>query len=297
MRIEGLTLDGHACLQVDAGGPRVAVTTDIGPRILAVTLPDGTGEGLLASLPSLAIETPGRAPFRLHGGHRLWVAPEDPAVTYLPDDGPPTVERSADRVAFSELAATGIRKTMRVIPAADSVVIDHVLANEGAAPVQVAPWAITMLTPGGEAWLPRWMGRVDRGGYQANGSLVLWPYTRFADPRLALGDPIVRVLAVPGSEGRVKVGLQGRVGWAAYRRDAALLVKRFTWVEGAAYADLDASLQCYSCADFIELETLGPLVTLGPGASATHREAWSIARVDPALPMGAVLAELGLDEG
>ena len=294
MRIDQVTIDGHACLALDAAGPRVAVTTDVGPRVLSITLPDGTGEGLLASLPGLTIDTPGQAPFRMVGGHRLWAAPEVPTTTYLADDGPPDVSHASDSVTFSELQPTGLRKTLRVTPTAESVVIDHVLANEATQPTRVAPWAITMLTPGGEAWLPRFMGRSDPGGYQANGSLVLWPYTRFGDARLVPGDPVTRVLAVAGSEGRVKVGLQGRPGWAAYRRGDALLVKRVAWLEGEAYPDMDASVQCYSCGDFIEVETLGPLVTLGTGESTTHRETWTLARVDPDAPMDAVLDDVGL---
>jgi hypothetical protein len=294
VRIDEITFDDHACLSLDAGGPRVVVTTDVGPRILAVTLPDGTGKGLLASLPGLTIDTPGQAPFRMVGGHRLWAAPEVPASTYLADDDPPEVTRASDSVAFSSVQATGLRKTIRVSPTLDSVVIDHDLLNEGREPMEVAPWAITMLTPGGEAWLPRFMGRSDPGGFQANGSLVLWPYTRFDDARLVPGDPVTRVLAVAGSEGRVKVGLQGRPGWAAYRRGDAVLVKRFTWLEGEAYPDLDASVQCYSCGDFIEVETLGPLVSLRPGESTTHRETWSLHRMEPNASMGAVVRDLGL---
>lgn len=294
LRIEEVTHDGHPCLALDAGGPRVVVTTDLGPRVLALTLPDGTGAGLLASLPDLSIDAPGLPSYRMVGGHRLWVAPEDPPVTYVPDGDPPTVEQAVDSVAFSVAGGQGLRKTIRVRPTPDSVILDHVLANEGPATVEVAPWAITMLTPGGEAWLPRWMGRADPGGYQANGSLVLWPYTRLEDPRLALGDPIVRVLAVAGAEGRVKVGLQGRAGWAAYRRDDALFVKRAAWLEGERYVDLGASVQCYSSGDFIEVETLGSLVTLEPGASTVHREVWSLTCVDPATSMERVLDRLGL---
>jgi hypothetical protein len=295
LNITQITIRGHSCLALDAGGPRIAVTTDVGPRVLAATLPDGTGDGLLAAVPQLSIEPPGQPPFRMHGGHRLWSAPEVPEVTYLSDDEPVTVERAADSVGFSHhQAATGLRRTMRVTPTPDAVVIDHALRNDGTASTRVAPWAITMLTPGGEAWLPRSLDALDANGLQANGSLVLWPYTRFADPRLVPGDPVIRVRAVAGSEGRVKVGLQGRPGWAAYRLGDAVLVKRVAWLEGETYPDMDASIQCYSCGDFIEVETLGPLVTLSPGDTTVHRETWSLARVDAGAPMEAVLTSLGL---
>jgi hypothetical protein len=246
-------------------------------------------------VPQLSIETPGQAPFRMHGGHRLWSAPEVPEVTYRSDDEPVTVERAADSVAFSHhQASTGLRRTMRITPTPDSVVIDHALRNDGAATTRVAPWAITMLTPGGEAWLPRSLDALDANGLQANGSLVLWPYTRLGDPRLVLGDPVIRVRAVAGSEGRVKVGLQGRPGWATYRLGDAVLVKRVAWLEGETYPDMDASIQCYSCGDFIEVETLGPLATLSPGDTTVHRETWSLARVDAGAPMATVLTSLGL---
>ncbi len=161
--------------------------------------------------------------------------------------------------------------------------------------MRVAAWAITMLTPGGEAWLPRFLGRSDPGGFQANGSIVLWPYTRLTDARLVLGDPVIRVLAVAGSEDRTKIGLQGRPGWTAYRRGDAVLVKHVAWLDGESYPDLDASVQCYSCGDFIEVETLGPLVTLTPGESTTHRETWTLTRVDPDASMETVLGQLRLD--
>ncbi|MBX3029756.1 MAG: hypothetical protein KF809_06325 [Chloroflexi bacterium] len=295
MQVGSVQLGGHECLAIDAGGPRVVATIDAGPRVLSLTLPDGTGDGLLLLTPDLTLDVPGQGTYRLIGGHRLWAAPEDPTRTYLPDDVPVEVAQEPGSVRLSHPeAATGIRRTIVVTPTPDSIVLDHELRNEGTAPIRTAPWAITMCAPDGEAWLPRSEAPLDAGGYQANGTLVLWPYTRFSDPRLALDDPIIRVLGIPGSEGRVKVGLQGRVGWGAYRRAEALFVKRTAWVEGVAYPDMDASLQCYSCGDFVEVETLGPMVDLAPGAAVTHRETWSLHRIDPAASMADVLAAVGL---
>ncbi len=295
MQVGSVQLGGHGCLAIDAGGPRVVTTIDAGPRILSVTLPDGTGEGLLVHAPHLTLDVPGQGTYRLIGGHRLWAAPEDPARTYLPDDVPVEVVQEPGSVRLSHPEpVTGIRRTIIVTPTPDSIILDHELRNEGMATIRTAPWAITMCAPDGEAWLPRSHAPLDPGGFQANGTLVLWPYTRFSDPRLALGDPIIRVLGIPGSEGRVKVGLQGRLGWAAYRRGDAVLVKRTDWIDGVTYPDMDASLQCYSCGDFVEVETLGSMVDLAPGTAVTHRETWSLHRVDATVGMETVLADLGL---
>ncbi len=295
LSIAEAVVDGHPCLVVARGGPRVTITTDVGPRILSVTLPDGTGAGLLASLPHLAIERPGWPRFRLHGGHRLWAAPELPETTYLPDDGPVQVDRDAHGVSCSYLeVGTGIRRTVSVSPSPTHVVVDHRLTNEGPSAVEVAPWAITMCTSGGEAWVPRYVGQSDPDGVLANGSLVTWPYTRLSDDRLILEDPVIRVRAVAGASRPCKIGVPGRVGWIAYRLGGAVLVKRATWIEGAAYPDLGASTQCYSGGDFIEIETLGALVQLEPGTWIDHRETWSLHAVDPRHGMDELLVDLGL---
>ena len=297
VHVEEITVQGHPCHAVDRGGPRVVITTDVGPRILSVTLPDGTGDGLLASLPDLRIDRQGWPRFQLHGGHRLWAGPEIPETTYLPDDGPIAVERTTDGVACSYLEPeTGLRRTVRVAPDAAAVVVDHVLTNSGASPIEVAPWAITMCTPGGEAWMPRFMGASDAHGVLPNGALVTWPYTRLADPRLVLDDPILRLRSVAGATTPCKIGVAGRAGWIAYRLGGAVLVKRVEYLEGTTYPDLGASLQCYSGGDFLEIETLGPLVTLAPGASIGHQETWSLHALDPAMDTHYALRVLGLDQ-
>ncbi len=297
LRIDGVRVAGHPALAVDAGGPRVVVTTDIGPRILSVTLPDGTGEGLLASLPELFIDRPGWPSFQLHGGHRLWAGPETPETTYLPDDGPVTVSRDDQGVACSWLEPqTRLRRTIAIRPTADTVVVDHQLANEGASSATVTPWAITMCTPGGEAWIPRYMGPGDAHGVLPNGALVTWPYTRLSDERLDLRDPVIRLRAVAGAPGPCKVGVTGPAEWIAYRLAGSVLVKRAPYRAGATYPDMGASLQCYSGGAFLEIETLGPLTTLAPGALIDHRETWSLHAIDPDMGSDAVLAMLGLDQ-
>jgi hypothetical protein len=151
-----------------------------------------------------------------------------------------------------------------------------------------------MCTPGGEAWVPRYVGPADTHGVLPNGSLVTWPYTRLADDRLTLGEPIIRLRAVAGAGSACKIGLPGRAGWIAYRLAGAVLVKRVTYIEGATYPDLGASLQCYTGGDFLEIETLGLLVNLVPGASIDHQEIWSLHAVAPEAEADDVLRTLGL---
>ena len=62
-------------------------------------------------------------------------------------------------------------------------------------------------------------------------------------------------------------------------RPSKLFVKR-SHAAGApeAYPDFGCSFEMFTNADFLELETLSPLVELRPGQSVTHTENWSAHR-------------------
>jgi hypothetical protein len=66
--------------------------------------------------------------------------------------------------------------------------------------------------------------------------------------------------------------------WAAYQLNNQLFVKQFDYLEGALFPDYNSNNEVYTQADFIELETLGPLERLNPGQSAKHVERWELRR-------------------
>lgn len=285
--IEGLRIAGE--------GLAVTVTTACGPRILGLEGPDG--RNLLAELPDLRIEIPGLPPYPLRGGHRLWNTPEVPAIAYRPDDAPVTVTEVPGGVDLQGAAdpVQGVAKRIRVVIADGAVHVEHEIRNTSDAPLETAPWAITQVPPRGEVWIPVGMG--DRfGKWLPNRAIVLWPYSSVADPRLTLGDDIVVVRGVAGAAGRVKVGTQRSRGWIAWRDGGTLLLVEAAEEEGS-FGDMGASTQCYSCGDFVELETLGPVVTLAPGERTLHRLRWRILPVDPATPAPQAAAALGLGSG
>ena len=154
------------------------------------------------------------------------------------------------------------------------------MRNTGSAPITTAAWAITQVPPRGEAWIPFSRGSVD-GAYLPNRSIVLWPYSSLTDARLSLEDDLAVVRGVAGSQGRVKVGTQRERGWIAWRDGGTVLVIAAAQEPGT-YGDMGAGTQCYSCGDFVELETISPAVTLAPGEAAVHRTDLAVASVDPA---------------
>jgi len=63
-------------------------------------------------------------------------------------------------------------------------------------------------------------------------------------------------------------------GWVACAIGGQLFVKKFRHVDGAEYPDMGCSVETFTDGDMIEVETLGPMVTLAPGATVEHVEDW-----------------------
>ncbi len=251
-----------------------------GPRLVRFFAAD-SDENLLAELPGVGWQAPhGR--YTIYGGHRLWVAPETPARTYIPDDQPPQVEAGEGWVTLTGPveAPTGIRKSLTVRLAVDRprATLTHCLANLGPDPVELAPWAITQLVPGGAALLPQPSGPADEAGLLPNRRLALWPYTRVQDERLGLDDALLRVSAPAQPHSPFKLGYFNLHGWLAYRRGDWLFVKRFRPQEGEPYPDYGCNVEVYTDGQVLELETLGPLRILPPGETVTHEEEWWLLR-------------------
>ena len=286
------TVHGIDALRLEGDGVAVMVTTGMGPRILGLAGADG--RNLLAELPEATIELPGLPVYRMLGGHRLWHTPEVPASTYRPDETPVVVGELPEGVELlgADDPVQGVQKRLRVRLAGGSIQVDHEVRNTSAAPLTTAAWAITQVPPRGEAWVPLARGEL-QGPYLPNRALVLWPYSSLADPRLQVADDLVVVRGVAGSEGRTKVGTQRQRGWIAWRDGGTVLVIEAAEERGA-YGDMGAGTQCYSCGDFVELETISPATTLTPGEAVVHRQTWRIATVDPEADRLAVIRDLGL---
>jgi hypothetical protein len=218
-------------------------------------------------------------PYFIRGGHRVWHAPEAFPRSYLPDNEGLVLENLADGVRMTQPVepGSGIRKSIEVRLAPDQagVTLTHALKNEGNWPVELAPWAITQIRLGGVAILPQQVGALDVAGLLPNRQLVLWPYTSWADPRLQPADDLILIKADPAMP-PCKIGHLNRAGWSAYLIGATLFVKRFAPGVDLPHPDFGCNAEVYCCDRFIEVESLGPLVTLEPGATTVHVETWEL---------------------
>jgi hypothetical protein len=247
----------------------------VGPRVLGLV---GRWGNLMAILPDGVLDGPGGSRFRFHGGHRLWAAPEVPEVTYQPDDRPCAVTEVDGGVRVEAPPdGAGLVKAIEIRRTPTGWTVDHAVRNASGSRMTIAPWAITQVRMGGEVVIQN----PSRGtGPEADRSLVLWPYSDLSDERVQLDRDQVRVRAEPAGR-TLKLGVAPSDGRIGYRFDGGAFEKQIAVEVDAELPDLGAAVQVYLSDDFCELETLGPLAPVEPGATATHREHWSLRRDEP----------------
>ena len=279
--IEKIEYRGWAhCYRISNGDVEAVVTGDVGPRIMRYGflgdqnfLKEFTGQ----------LGQSGESTWQPRGGHRLWIAPEDLVKSYAPDNSPVHIE-----VMDGVLEATGPVEPLTglekglVVRLADSgseLEIVHQIRNAGEQPLELAPWALTMMAQGGAGI----HGFPPRGTHPEmlapSNPLVMWAFTNLSDVRWKLLEKYVVLLQDPRNPVPQKIGSFNRNTWGAYLLNEEVFVKR-TWAGGpmASYPDCGCSFETFTNADFLELETLGPMTRLEPGETATHTELWTAHR-------------------
>lgn len=262
------------CLKLTNGHVDVVVTADIGPRVIHYGLCNGVN--MFSELGG-SLAKPDE--WQAWGGHRLWIAPEGQPRSYGPDNRPIDVRADGARgirLTQPVEAGTGVEKEMVVTLDADGpgVTVLHRLTNRGRSPFELAPWALTIMRPGGTAIVPQEPFRRHQDALLPARAMAVWHYTDLSDPRFRIGPKFIRLSTDESKNWPQKVGVMNKAGWAAYIRERTLFLKRMAWQDGAAYPDFGCSTEVFTEGTFLEVETLGPLTTLEPGRSAEHTERW-----------------------
>ncbi|MSU49320.1 MAG: hypothetical protein EXS37_09590 [Opitutus sp.] len=264
-------------LELSNGAVKLLITLEVGPRILGYARLGGIN---VMRVNEDQIGRAGEPKWVSRGGHRLWLAPESVAFSYFPDNHPVRWERLGDwgvRLIPPPEPSTGFQKEMDVTlsPAGTRVQVVHRLIRTGATPAVAAPWALTVMRPGGWAILPQPpLGEHPRD-LLPNRLMVVWPYSDLSDPRLRLGRNYIAVRQDP-TRGPIKIGLRQDCGWSAYYVEGTLFVKEFAREPGAVYPDDGCNLEVFSNPRMLELESLGPLRECAPGEHMEHHEFWSL---------------------
>ena len=248
---------------------RIDYLTTTGPRIIGLYV-NGADGNLLAETPDVHWPTP-HGEYYLHGGHRLWTAPENPFYT-CPENHVSVTTEKEKVILRSRVDASGLEKEIAFRLDKSCVSLTHRVTWHGKEPIELAPWAITQLRLGGMAILPQ----PNADGLLPDRNFVLWPYSRVNDERFELHDDLMLIHGHAAAQA-FKIGNYNSLGWTAYLLDKVLFIKRFPIDHFRTYPDMGCNVEAYVKDSCVELESLGPLSTLYPGETATLEEIWEVA--------------------
>jgi len=268
------------CVRLSNGQIELIITTDVGPRVIRYGFIGG--QNLFHEAAEDAGKTGGDQ-WRSYGGHRLWHAPEAAPRTYAPDNGPVQFAWDGHTLKLTQPKEdlTGIAKQMEITldSSQNRVKVLHRLTNQNHWDVELAPWCLTVMAPGGRAIFPQEPYKPHPDYLLPARPLVLWHYTDMADPRWTWGKKYFQLRQDPKAATKQKVGILNTLGWAAYTLNNELFLKRFPFDRKATYPDFNCNNETYTDPNILEVETLGPMTRLAPQAAVEHVEQWFVGRV------------------
>jgi hypothetical protein len=272
-------------LRIQGQTTELIITLDVGPRIIRYAFHDG--KNVFVELPAQLGGT-GEKDWKIRGGHRFWTAPEGDH-SYEIDNSPVTWKKLGDAAVeiIQPASSFGFQKTLRVELGRDEVVrVTHSLKNTGDKPLQVTPWALSVMAPGGVALIPQLRldlhpsefpeDRVTKPqDFLPNRELILWPFTDLTDGRYAYSEHFLRVTYLP-ERPATKLGLKLPTGWVAYQNGDVIFAKHFIYDPAQPYPDRGSNFELFTNIEILELESLAPALPLAPGATREHVEHWTL---------------------
>jgi hypothetical protein len=259
----------------------IIITLEVGPRIISYRPLKGR------SVFKLVDEEAGRSNeegWRIRGGHRLWVAPEDfgkkDGLTYAPDNS--QVEHAIDdefTVRVSRVIGNPSKIRLDMVVTLERtgprVTVEHRITNQGGESLDIAAWAVTVMAPGGYTVIPQPPPGTHPQDYVPNRAIIAWPFTDLTDERLRIGRRLMW-LRHQADRPPIKFGLRHTEGWVAYVLDDHLFMKSVPFIAGETYVDLGSNFEAFTNSELLELETFGPLKRISSGETIVHKESWIV---------------------
>jgi len=259
-------------IRLSNGVIELVATTDVGPRIIRLALPGG--ENVFKVWPEQA-GVKGGDQWNIFGGHRFWHAPEDKVRSYQPDNDPVAVGWKDGVLTLTQPTEpkTGLQKEIEIVmhPKEPRVEVRHRLRNHNLWAIEAAPWALSVMQGPGRAIIPQ--EPISKDLLPAR-PMALWGYTDMGDPRWTWGTKYIQLQSDPANKKAQKIGIRNSPGWMAFQGKTALFMKRMSYDPKATYPDFGCNTELYTNGDMLEMETVGPLTHLAPGAMVEHAEIW-----------------------
>lgn len=214
--------------------------------------------------------------WRLHGGLRLWIAPES-EESYYPDNDPIQWTLLPDGVELKQPVDGFLNVEKRVTVRFDAndsntLLLDYAICNCGNVPFEGSLWAITTFKPTG------------RGGFCFPSGqdeilpqrfISVWNGTRMDDPRLHFENEKVEISHAP-LDGCFKMGFSCMNASCWFHYAGQLLHRYFEYDPAARYPDGNVNLEVFQCLHMMELESLGEMKIFEPGIWVERQERWTL---------------------
>lgn len=270
------------CVYLTNGQIELVATTDVGPRVIRFGFVGG--QNLFNEYADMLGKTGGDE-WRIYGGHRSWHAPEAQPRTYAPDNSPVHHEWNGSTLRLTQDTehSTGIQKQIEITLDEDNnhVTVLHRYVNRNLWDVRLAPWALSVMAKNGRAIYPQEPYRPHTEYLLPARPLTLWHYTDMQDPRWTWGTKYIQLRQDPAARTPQKIGFKNSPGWSAYVLKGDVFIKRFPWHDGAEYVDFGCNTETFTNEDMLEIESLGPLVTLEANGGVTeHTEHWYLFKAE-----------------
>jgi hypothetical protein len=263
------------CLRLANSEVELIATLDAGPRIIRFGFCGGQNE--FTEFPEQA-GLSGEHSFHPYGGHRFWVAPEVQGWTNHPDNAPVEWEEHANSIILTAPVEDGTKLQKQIAIHLDAkrnhVQIIHTITNFSTTKLKLAPWAVSIMAPGGKLIVPQEPFTPHSKSNSPARPLVLWSYTEMQDPRWLWGNRFIQLKQDSSINTVQKFGACITQGWAAYANADHVFIKRFPHRTHAAYPDFGCNGEFFTNKRMLEMGSLGPLVTLKPEESISHQEDW-----------------------
>lgn len=255
------------------GATEAAVSLDIGPRV--VHLSRCGMENLFYRQPGDFSDGIGDPEgWWLIGGHRFFLAPES-EKSYWPDRGEVAYEVQGDSVLFTQNIDPWlhVQKSICLTFTHDgAITVTHHLLNTGEEPLTCALWGVNTLAGGTGQVLFEDDGQRPNN---PNRTVTLWGKTTLSDERLHFhkNRVFVRQSQCPDY---FKIGLYSCRGSIHHENLGQTLDITVPVYPMEQCPDGGCNIEIYLHRCFMELEALGPVVTLAPGEQASHVETWRV---------------------
>ena len=276
VRLEKIPYGGwDNCLRLSGGGLELVVTLDVGPRVIRLGVPGS--QNLFKEFDDQMGKTSGTE-WMSFGGHRLWHAPEVFPRSYAPDFDRVEHEWKDNvlRLVQKTEPGTGIQKEIEISIQDETVHLVHRLINRNPWAIEIAPWGLSVMAPGGRVLVPQEDYIPHPDVLTPARPLVLWHFTRMNDPRFTWGDRLIQMREDSRINSKQKFGVRNAQGWAAYYLGQDLFLKTIALIPGGTYPDWGCNCEFFTMPGFLEVESLGPLVKLEPNAGTDHIERWRV---------------------